>query len=64
MMITERGKARKVGLTTAPRLERPAMDLETLTKLITEHLQTKDIFETMRNIRSMQIIVVLLPQLV
>ena len=53
MMITERGKARKVGLTTAPRPERPAMDLEKLTKLITDHLQTRDIFETMRNIRSM-----------
>ncbi|XP_063677471.1 uncharacterized protein LOC134813567 [Bolinopsis microptera] len=51
MTITERGKARKVGLTTAPLLERPAMDQETLTKLITEHLQTRDIFETMKNIR-------------
>ena len=52
MTITERGKARKVGLTTAPLLERPTMDQETLTKLITEHLQTRDIFETMKNIRS------------
>ncbi|KAL5264496.1 hypothetical protein ACHWQZ_G005549 [Mnemiopsis leidyi] len=51
IMITERGKARKVGLTTTPPVERPAMDLEKLTQLITNHLQTRDIFETMRNIR-------------